>query len=65
VRQKHDVCCELTADEVRHLRDLVRRAYIEGFSEGMREHTSRRGGKTWQESSTAAVLANLEKRHSG
>lgn len=36
--------------EVERLRDLVRKSYNEGFGEGMREHSTNRGGKTWQES---------------
>jgi hypothetical protein len=38
-------------------RKLVRGAYSEGFSEGMREHTTSRGGKIWQESSACAALS--------
>lgn len=33
------------ADEYVRLRKLVKDAYNEGFTEGMREHTSSRGGK--------------------
>jgi hypothetical protein len=49
----------LRADNAR-LRMLVQSAYNEGFGEGMREHTSSRGGKPWMDSRahTAMELNN-------
>ena len=44
------------ADELERLQKLVRDAYNEGFTEGMREHTSSLGGKPWQDSSAARSL---------
>lgn len=38
--------------KLKSLFDLVRDAYNDGFTEGMREHTSRRGGKPWTESNS-------------
>ena len=38
---------------------LVRAAYTEGFTEGMREHTTSRGGKTWNESSARRMLETI------
>lgn len=38
--------------------DLIRAAFNEGFSEGMREHSTSSGGKTWAESRT---LRNFER----
>lgn len=42
--------------EIERLKALVRSAYHEGFGEGMREHSTSRGGKTWQESKAYFVL---------
>jgi hypothetical protein len=44
--------------EVERLRDLVKRAYHEGFGEGMREVTTSRGGKSWKDSSVAKALTS-------
>lgn len=46
--------------QIAKLRDLVRSAYNEGFTEGMREHTSRTGGNTWIESRTRVRLEEIE-----
>lgn len=48
---------EAAERRVRELEALVQRAYIEGFTEGMREHTSRNGGKPWLDSKAKAALA--------
>jgi hypothetical protein len=45
--------------QVEKLTTLVRSAYNEGFSEGMREHTTSNGGKPWQWSKTRGVLNTL------
>lgn len=42
--------------EVERLRDMVRRAYNDGFGEGMREHTTHRGGLPWSMSKWPAAL---------
>lgn len=47
------------ATETVELHRLVRHAYEEGFTEGMKEETSRRGGKPWQDSYSRAALARL------
>lgn len=41
------------------LQKLVRAAYNEGFTEGMREHTSSRGGKPWRESNACRTLETI------
>lgn len=38
------------------LRKLVKDAYNEGFTQGMREHTSSRGGIPWSDSAIRAAL---------
>ena len=35
---------------------LVQKAYHEGFGEGIKEHTTRRGGKGWYESRARAAI---------
>ena len=35
---------------------LVQKAYHEGFVEGIKEHTTRRGGKGWYESRARAAI---------
>jgi hypothetical protein len=45
----------LKADNAR-LSALVQRAYNEGFGEGMREHTSSRGGKPWMDSAARTAM---------
>jgi hypothetical protein len=52
---------EMMMEEIERLRGLVRGAYSEGFSEGMREHSSSRGGKTWQESAAFSALKTAER----
>ncbi len=60
--------CTKAADEIsrltaevsalrKALEEKVRGAYNEGFSEGMKEHNSSRGGKPWRESKACAALA--------
>lgn len=55
-----------TADRgeiVARLNTLARYAFNEGFQQGMREETSRRGGKTWDEVRSnyeAGILAALD-----
>jgi hypothetical protein len=39
------------------LERLIRQAYNEGFTEGMREHNSSRGGHPWTESISCKKLA--------
>jgi hypothetical protein len=39
------------------LRALVRQAYNEGFSEGVREHTTYHGGKPWAQSRACKALS--------
>jgi len=41
------------------LRKLVKDAYNEGFTEGMREHTSSRGGKPWPDSAAKKALDRI------
>lgn len=41
------------------IRKLVRAAYVEGFLEGMKEHTSSRGGKVWSESNACRTLDDI------
>jgi hypothetical protein len=40
---------------------LVQKAYHEGFGEGIKEHTTHRGGKGWYESRARAQLDGLSK----
>ncbi len=47
------------ADEYAALRKLVKDAYNEGFTEGMREHTSSRGGKPWPDSASKKALERI------
>lgn len=49
---------ELTTlrEEVERLKDMVRRAYNDGFGEGMREHTTHRGGTPWSMSKWPALI---------
>jgi hypothetical protein len=47
------------AEEYAALRKLVRAAYNEGFTEGMREHTSSRGGKPWPDSAAKKALERI------
>lgn len=35
-----------------HYHRMIRDAYNEGFNEGMREHTSHKGGQSWNGSKT-------------
>ena len=42
--------------EIARLRALVRTAYNEGFMQGMREHTSSKGGIPWSDSKIRAAL---------
>lgn len=42
--------------EIERLRKLVRSAYNEGFTEGMKEDRSFYGGKPWQDSKTKTAL---------
>jgi len=42
--------------EIARLRRLVRSAYNEGFTEGMKEDRSARGGKPWQDSASNLAL---------
>jgi hypothetical protein len=41
------------------LKKLVQAAYSEGFSEGMREHSTSRGGKPWRESKICKTLTEI------
>lgn len=43
--------------EIERLRAMVRNAYNDGFSEGMREHTTRRGGVPWSDCKYRAMIA--------
>ena len=45
--------------EVAKLREMVRHAYNAGFSEGMREHSTSRGGKPWPDSGFPEKLEAL------
>jgi hypothetical protein len=42
--------------EVERLRDMVRRAYNDGFGEGIKEHTTHKGGNPWSMSKWPAAL---------
>jgi len=46
--------------EVERLRNMVRRAYNDGFGEGIKEHTTHKGGTPWSMSKWPAAL-NQEK----
>jgi hypothetical protein len=50
---------EISADLVRTLAALVRRAHNEGFTEGMREYTTQSGGNTWTDSRSRKALIAL------
>lgn len=41
------------------LKKLVQAAFNEGFVEGMREHTSSRGGKPWRDSKSCQTLTEI------
>jgi hypothetical protein len=43
---------------------LVKGAYSEGFSEGMREHTSSKGGKPWVDSAAKTKLEAIASQSS-
>jgi hypothetical protein len=43
--------------EVERLRDMVRRAYNDGFGEGTKEHTTHKGGTPWSMSKWPAAIA--------
>jgi hypothetical protein len=45
-------------DEIARLRRMVRDAYNEGFSQGMREHTSSKGGIPWSDCKYRALVEN-------
>ncbi len=49
----------MLADENARLRRLVQSAFNEGFTEGMREHMTSRGGKPWVDSTACKALAAL------
>lgn len=51
--------------EVEMLRKMVRDAYNDGFSEGMKEHTSRKGGTPWSLSKWRAALTPSQKEKQG
>jgi hypothetical protein len=42
--------------EVKHLKEMVQKAYNDGFGEGIKEHTTHRGGKPWSMSKWPAIL---------
>ncbi len=44
--------------EIARLRKLVRTAYNEGFTEGVKEDRSSRGGKPWQDSASKLALGD-------
>jgi len=46
--------------EVERLRKMVRNAYNDGFNEGMREHTTHRGGIPWHDSKYRTALTQQE-----
>ena len=48
--------------EVERLRDMVRRAYNDGFGEGIKEHTTHKGGNPWSMSKWPAALTSQEPR---
>jgi len=50
----------MTDHQAREL--LVKEAFNEGFIEGMREHTSSKGGNTWQDSKAKKKLEALSTR---
>jgi len=41
------------------LKKLVKAAFNEGFVEGMREHTTSRGGKPWRDSKSCKTLSEI------
>jgi hypothetical protein len=41
------------------LKKLVKAAFTEGFIEGMREHTTSRGGKPWRDSKSCKTLTEI------
>lgn len=43
--------------ENERLRDMVRRAYNDGFGEGIKEHTTHKGGTPWTLSKWPAVIS--------
>lgn len=47
-------------EENERLRGLVRSAYNEGFTEGMREYRTYSGGKPWDESRARSALSKGE-----
>jgi regulator of replication initiation timing len=42
------------------LKDMVRRAYNDGFGEGIKEHTTHKGGNPWHMSKWPAAIAKAE-----
>jgi hypothetical protein len=48
-------------EEVERLRDMVRRAYNDGFGEGIKEHTTHKGGNPWHMSKWPAALTPNQK----
>lgn len=59
--------CQEAADEIsrlteenERLRGLVRSAYNEGFTEGIREYRTDSGGKPWYESRARSALSKGE-----
>jgi len=51
-----DVEIERLKAEVERMRDMVRRAYNDGFGEGVKEHTTHKGGNPWSMSKWPAAL---------
>jgi hypothetical protein len=60
---KRDAATEITRlkAEVERLRNMVRRAYNDGFGEGIKEHTTHKGGNPWHMSKWPAALAQEKK----
>ena len=52
---KDDKVAKLTA-RIAELESMVKNAYNAGFTEGMKEHTSSRGGIPWHDSRFRAAL---------
>ena len=51
-----DMLAHVRGEQIERLRELVRSAYAEGFSEGMNEHTKCNGGKPWEDSRARRAL---------
>lgn len=62
-KEKHRPVKPDDRDEVTRLRALVRDAYNAGFSEGMREVTSSRGGIPWSDCRFKKMLSDDESRN--